>query len=368
MDKGENVTRKANYFKLGLFVIIASILGAVFLIVFGAGNFLKKELLAETCFNESVQGLNIGSEVKYKGIKIGTIKAIKSAAQVYKTKSDYVLVVFSVEKGTFLGQTGESAKERVLNAIHDGLTIQLAYKGLTGAAYLETDYSSVSSNHTPAISWSPENIYIPSHRSNIKQFADSINQILDNLTAINVKGITKDLESILNNLNSKLNNIDVEQILTLTSSLLKELKSTNAKLNSAFNPVKIKNIIDDAHSSFAELKTIIKESKTPLKNAIDDFQKAAGNTKNLTDEFQTNFAPSLDSLSSNLDRFMGNLSSTSELLENMVWINSDKVKIIIQNLETTSQNLKQLSKDIKNYPGRLLFEKPPRQINMESQK
>ena len=57
------MTRKANFFKLGLFVIIAFVLFAAFLIAFGAGEFMKKELIAETYFDESVQGLDIGSEV-----------------------------------------------------------------------------------------------------------------------------------------------------------------------------------------------------------------------------------------------------------------------------------------------------------------
>jgi len=54
-----------------------------------------------------------------------------------------------------------------------------------------------------------------------------------------------------------------------------------------------------------------------------------------------------------------NLSAASGLVENMVWLNSDRVKLIMENLETTSENLKQMSKDIKRYPGRLIFEKPP---------
>ena len=36
--------------------------------------------------------------------------------------------------------------------------------------------------------------------------------------------------------------------------------------------------------------------------------------------------------------------------------------VIMENLETTTENLKQMSKDIKQYPGRLLFEKPPEKI------
>ncbi|MCG8640825.1 MAG: ABC transporter substrate-binding protein, partial [Desulfobacterales bacterium] len=63
---------------------------------------------------------------------------------------------------------------------------------------------------------------------------------------------------------------------------------------------------------------------------------------------------------------MESLSGTSELLENMVWLNSDKVKLIIENLETTSENLKQMSRDLKRYPGRLLFEQPPEKIIPEN--
>ncbi len=359
------MSQKANYFKLGLFIIIASALGAIFLIAFGAGEFFKKELLAETCFNESVQGLSIGSQVKYKGIQIGTVKSITSAAQTYETKSDYVLVVMSLEKGIYLGQTGDSTKTRVLNAINDGLTVRLAFKGLTGAAFLETDYSKKAARNTLDISWSPKNIYIPSHKSNMKQIGDSVNQILDNLAGLNIKGMALDMEILLKNLDKKLIDIDAKHISTLTASLLKELKSTNAKFNSAIGSVKIQQIIDDATSSFSQLKTIIEDSKEPLHNAINDFQKAAGNTKNITSDFQAKLVPSLDSLSSNLDKFMENLTATSGMMENIVWMNSDKIKVIIENLESTSQNLKQLSKDIKKYPGRLLFEKPPEKFEMD---
>ena len=226
------MTQKANYFKLGLFVVIASLLGALLLIVFGAGQFFKKELLAETCFNESVQGLSIGSEVKYKGIKIGSVKSITSAARIYETKSDYVLVVMSLEQEISLSQTGDSTKDRINKSINDGLTIQLAFKGLTGAAYLETDYTNKTNEDILIISWSPANIYIPSIQSSIKEFSDSVSQILDNLTAINLQGISTNIETLLKTLDQKINNFDTKHISYLTSSLLEEVKNTNANLNS----------------------------------------------------------------------------------------------------------------------------------------
>ena len=359
------MTQKTNFFKLGLFVIIAIGLGAAFLIIFGAGRFFKKELLAETCFNESVQGLSIGSEVKYKGIKIGAVKSITSAARVYHAKSDYVLVIISLENSISLGQTGESAKVRIQNAINDGLTVRLSFKGLTGVAYLETDYSVKDQENTLDIPWAPENIYIPSRKSNMKQFGDALNQILENLAAINLKGITQDIEGLLRTLNQKANDLDMNHISMLTASLLKELKNTNQKINTAIGSARIKHLLDDAQVSFSNLRTIVETSKSPLTKAINDFQKAAGSTKKITASLETRLSPKIDSLSSNLEQLTKSLAATSGLLENMVWLNSDKIKLIIENIETASENLKQMSKDIRRYPGRLLFENPPPKTNME---
>ncbi len=356
------MNRSANYFKLGLFVIVSFTLCTLFLIIFGAGSFFKKELLAETCFNESVQGLSIGSEVKYKGIKIGTVKSITSASQVYNTKSDYVLVIISLEKDIFLGQTGKNAGTRMKMAIEDGLSIQLAFKGLTGAAYLETDYLKGEPKDVLTASWTPENIYIPSQRSNIKQYGDALNQILDNLAAINLKGMATDIQTLLATLDTKANDFDIKEISTLTASLISELKDTNQKVGKALESEKLKQVLDDAQTAFADIRQIIDTAKPPLKQALEDFKVAAGSTKNVTQGLEDSLAPRIENLADSLDRLMASLGSTSTLLEDMVWLNSDRITTIIEHLETTSENLKQMSRDIKRYPGRLLFQEPPQKI------
>lgn len=358
------MTQKANFFKLGLFVILSLGLGAAFLIVFGAGDFFKKELLAETCFNESVQGLSIGSEVKYKGIKIGSVKSIESAARAYQTKSDYVLVIIALDNEISIGQTGKTAEIRIQKAIADGLTVRISFKGLTGVAYLETDYAPKKED-TLEIFWTPKYIYIPSQKSNMKQFGDSMTQILDNLAAINLKGMTLDIETLLKTLNTKANDFDIVKISNLMATLIQELKDTNKKVNTAMESAKVQGLFDDARASFSQLRSVIETSKDPFNQAISDFQKAAGSTKNMTSGLETQLGPRLENLSSNLDQLMKNLSQTSGLLENMVWLNSDKIERIVENLETTSENLKQMSKDLKRYPGRLLFEKPPEKMPAE---
>ena len=68
--------QKANYFKLGLFVIAAIVAGIAVLIIIGTGRWLERRITIETYFKESVQGLDVGSKLKYRGVTIGEVTKI----------------------------------------------------------------------------------------------------------------------------------------------------------------------------------------------------------------------------------------------------------------------------------------------------
>ena len=75
---------KANYFKLGLFVIGAVVSGVLILVVIGSGRWFQPKLTIETYFNESVQGLDIGSKLKYRGVVIGEVTRIGFTYTTYQ--------------------------------------------------------------------------------------------------------------------------------------------------------------------------------------------------------------------------------------------------------------------------------------------
>ncbi len=360
------MTRKANFFKLGLFVIIAFVLFAAFLIAFGAGEFMKKELIAETYFDESVQGLDIGSEVRYKGLKIGVVKSITSTARVYNRASNYILVRFSLDKDSYLGQTGKTNEERIDKAIAKGLRIHLAFKGLTGAAFLETDYSQGMSPPIP-ISWRPKYIYIPSRKSRIKRLGDAINQIVENFTHINIVNITTRLDKLLQILNNKAADLDMAKISLQTESLLAEVRKTNKQISRTFGSAKIKKMIDDAQKIFSGFRAIVRNSQQPLDKAMKDFSKTAHNAEVITSDIKTGLSSKIENFSNEIDTMLKSLNKTSKMLETMVWMNTDTINRTLENFVHTSDNLKQLSLELKHYPGRLLFEKPPEKIFPEQQ-
>ena len=66
-----------NRWKLGLFVILGTGLAIAALVVFGAQHWNERTVPYFAYFDESVQGLDVGSPVKFKGVEIGSVKSIQ---------------------------------------------------------------------------------------------------------------------------------------------------------------------------------------------------------------------------------------------------------------------------------------------------
>jgi len=77
------MSAKANYFKIGLFVLSAVALALVGIVVLGAGTLFERSVLFETYIDESVQGLDVGAPIKFRGVKVGTVKQIDFVGHRY---------------------------------------------------------------------------------------------------------------------------------------------------------------------------------------------------------------------------------------------------------------------------------------------
>ncbi len=353
------MSRKPNYFKLGLFIVISCLLLAGFLIALGAGSFFKKELLMETCFEESVQGLDMGSEVKYKGVRIGRVQQITTPTKFYGVPSDAVLVIFSIDEDTYAGQQGKNLRERMEQAIDRGLKVRLGFKGVTGVAFLEMDYSS-SKKTDMEIQWTPKYLYIPSRKSQIANIEDALNNIMDNMGSIHFGDITRNFEQLLDVLNQKAKGIDTDEISRQMKSFLEEIRTTNMRIANAMDSKEIKALIQDAHESFSNIKKLLESVQKSLPPALEDFSQAANNANKITDNLHEGMLAKPGEVSERIEQFMDTMNHTAKMLENMVWTNSDAVGKMIEDFSRSAENLDHLINDLQYYPGRVLMEKPPR--------
>ncbi len=170
-----------NHYKLGLFVLVG-ITGAIALaVMFGAASMRKETAKYHSYFNESVQGLELGSPVKFRGVTIGNVSAIEVAPD--HRRVDVVSELDSKEiRRMGLTETGASKHGRERFAIPPDLRAQLGSQGITGVKFIAIDFFDVKSNPAPELPFAvPKDRYIPAAPSMMKNLEDTITKAMERL-------------------------------------------------------------------------------------------------------------------------------------------------------------------------------------------
>jgi len=162
---------RASKFLIGLFVITGTMIAVIIIIWVGAADFFMSGSTYVTYFDESVQGLQADSAVKYRGVEVGKVKSINVAP-------DYRLieVVMKVDLTEDLQSHTET---------------QLRTAGITGIVFIELDQVKPGEkSSSPTIGFETKYPVIPSRRSAISRFLADTNEIMKNIKAIDFSGLS----------------------------------------------------------------------------------------------------------------------------------------------------------------------------------
>jgi paraquat-inducible protein B len=159
-----------NHWKLGLFVVVGVVLALVTLTFLGAESLKKQVVSYQSDFDESVQGLEVGSPVKFRGVTVGAVSAIGIAPDRRHVVVTSELAIADLsDLGLAVGK-GDKSKIRV----PPDLRMQVVSQGITGVKFLLIDFFDVKDNPPPDLPFPvPEN-YIPAAESMMKNLEDSV--------------------------------------------------------------------------------------------------------------------------------------------------------------------------------------------------
>jgi paraquat-inducible protein B len=132
---------------IGAFVIGAVALVVIAVISLGSGKFFRKTYEFVLYFQGSVNGLNVGAPVKYKGVEIGSVTDI--LLQLEEVEVDRIPVIVELDAGKIAGRgfTGNLLVDpaALQTAIDRGLRGQLRMESfVTGVLYVALDLYSNS--------------------------------------------------------------------------------------------------------------------------------------------------------------------------------------------------------------------------------
>ena len=151
---------KANYFKVGVFLVLATALIVIAVVILGAGIFKPKGEYFETYFDKSVSGLSPGAPVALQGVKIGQVESIGFASEVYDIPPDLaaklgenrlVRVTFSVDRRFARELSAGERQARRGREISSGLRLRLESNLITGQSSLQGTYVDPNRFPVPAV-------------------------------------------------------------------------------------------------------------------------------------------------------------------------------------------------------------------------
>lgn len=228
---------KAAKIKLGVFVTVGTFLLVLLVAVIAGDKLMQNRDTYYISFkNFSVNGLQKGSEVKYRGIGIGRVEDIA----LDKTDVTNIVITISVEENT---------------PIKTDMTAQLIFMGITGQKQIELQGGSKN-----ASSLKPES-YIKSSLSTIdtitgkaETIVTKIEQLINNFNSLTDENNRENFAKILfetrlmveqnrKNLNSIVTNID--SVALHLAKLSKHSANTLQKIDAIVNNGKVEKIVSD---------------------------------------------------------------------------------------------------------------------------
>ncbi len=373
------MSQQANKFKLGLFVITGSLLLIFILILVGMRSVFEHGVIVETACDTSVQGLDIGSPVKFRGVKIGSVSEIGLVWDYYPEIKDgtrpYIIIRSEIDKDFVTQSTrGTDFQQRLKDSVDKGMRIQLTSQGLTGLSYLEVDLLDPERHPPPDISWEPANPYIPSAPARITAIAESLEMVAQKLEKIDIDGIAVEFNELLRDTNNQINAIQFDKLSGETSDALVEIRETGKRIRELLEKPETQQIPDNVLAALDDIKAVTDEAKTRTPEVMEELTLAAkevsaaatdlreivnsddvGSGVNTVKETAENAKKLTEEMNKTITRLNGSLLKIELLLSE----EQENVHEVLENLARVSDNLNETTDLIRRYPSLLLFGKPP---------
>lgn len=310
------MARKTSQFMIGLFVIIGVLIGLIAIIWLGASKYFEKGGVYVTYFDESVQGLQVDSTVKYQGVDVGRVEKIRVAPD-----NKLIEVVMKIHLKVKL--------ERDYVA-------QLKAVGITGIVFIELERKDPGEpDLSPKLSFASEYPIIASKPSDIKQILSGVQEVLENLKKIDTKGISEGIVSTVDNLNRVVTRVDHILVEKRLDEIIVEVKNTL---------IKVQNLVSNIEGEVQAMN--LAKTGAHLESVTARVEKIV-----TSGEIEATLKEAKEAI--------GKLNEWVERLDQRSLTVSNDVKVITENLRRSSESLELLLERVYASPSDLLFGQPP---------
>lgn len=276
-------------FTVGIFVVSGICIGVIAVIWLGMSRVFEKGNYYVTYFNESVQGLDKDSPVKYRGVSVGRVERICVAPD-----GNMIQVVMKIESGQKL------APDTVA---------QLKAVGITGSVFIELDRRKPGEpDRSPPLTFPSEYPVVGSKPSDMTVLLQNIDDVVGQIKALDVPGISERFKKTLDSANELLAAADLKTVTTRLTAVLETAGVAMGRLEKSLATIE---------RLTTEHEQDIAVSLTELRSSLEQASKLIERSQALLGGSATTLAglrPHLLATAQNLELASERLSQTLELL------------------------------------------------------
>lgn len=251
------MSRRPNPTAIGLFVAGAIVLAVIGAGALGANQIFRSRTIFISYFEESVNGLDVGAPVKFKGVPIGEVTDIKLRVDL-EDETFQVPVEYAINLEPVTDTTGAPLKldnpRRLREQIENGLRARLQLESfVTGKLYVELTYVSNPDSVVYAQGRSAR-LEIPTELSPLAKIGEEASGLMTNLRQFDVSKINENLVTLLVNANDKIDQLDTEEI---NRSIIETIESVQAVVESE----EVQRALRDVPKATERLRATIEDTQ-----------------------------------------------------------------------------------------------------------
>jgi phospholipid/cholesterol/gamma-HCH transport system substrate-binding protein len=303
------MTGKTSKFLIGLFVMAGILLGVGIIVWVGASKYFQKGSTYVTFFDESVQGLQMDSSVKYRGVDVGRVERIRVAP-------DYKLVEVVM-------------KVDLEGDLQQNTVAQLKTAGITGIVFIELDRKKPDEpDRSPKIDFAAEYPIIPSRPSELRLILSGVDDIIQNIKQIDLKGLSSQLKSVGKATENLLSGKKMDHIMSNLESTTASMERAVGRIDKVIAEGKVEGVLDEARNSLVEARTLLAGIRQEVR------------------------AMKLGDTAEKANRMVDGIDTRSRAI-------TTELRVTSENLQQASETLQQLLDRLNTTPSDLIFSSPP---------
>lgn len=334
------MSKKANPTLIGVFTLVGLLLMGGTLVLFGTGKVFEKSSNIILYFDQSANGLLIGSEVRFGGVRIGRVTTMKVLIDPQNNRKIIPVVIELSENdlravGSTSGSSIDFATEAgVKRAVDEGLRAKMKQQSLlTGQLYIEFDIVP----NTPGFT------YVSDQKS-IYPMVPTMSTEMDELIA----GVADAL--------NKFNSLDL-------TSAMKDLRDVIATSKTQISSLNLKAINENLVAITTDVRELT--GNDHLAKAIDGLEEALNGINSLTKTVNIKIDPLMDNLDQVLKQTKSGLEKIDEATATIQQITNPRaptlvsLQTVLGEVDRASRAITELANDLKRNPDSLVRGKAP---------